>query len=163
MHKAGLARSLHLLWLEGNPFQGGYEMNSLTTYNPTSLFDRALDGFFDDSFWGRGRSHHPVDIREEDTAYVVEAELPGLTEKDLQVKVENDMLTIASSNQTEREEKKGSYLLRERHSRSFRRSFVLPADVDREKIEARFENGLLVLSLPKSETAKPKQIEVKKA
>ncbi len=139
-------------------------MNSLMTFSPTSIFDSALDGFFDDAFAvGRGRSHNAVDIREEDAEYVVEAELPGLTEKDIEVKVENDMLTIASSKEASREEKKGGYLLRERRSESFRRSFVLPADVDREKIEARFENGLLVLSLPKSEAAKPKQIEVKKA
>ncbi len=146
-------------------------MNSLMTYDPTrgllrsfdSLFDGALDGFFDDAFVRGPRRHHSVDIREDEAAYVVEAELPGLTEKDIEVKVENDMLTIASRKEASREEKKGGYLLRERRSESFRRSFVLPADVDRQKIEARFENGLLVLSLPKSEAAKPKQIEVKKA
>ncbi len=138
-------------------------MKSLMTYNPSSLIDRAFDSFFDDAFaWGRSNSHRAVDIREEDGAYVVEAEIPGLTEKDIEVKVENDLLTIASKKEANREEKKGGYLLKERRSESFERTFVLPADVDREKIEARFENGLLVLSLPKSEAAKPKQIEVKK-
>jgi len=139
-------------------------MNTLMTYNPMSLIDRAFDSFFDDTFsWARPGDHHAVDIRESADAYVVEAEMPGLTDKDVEVKVENDLLTLASKTEASREEKKGGYLLRERRSASFRRSFVLPADVDREKIDARFENGLLVLRLPKNEAAKPKQIEVKKA
>lgn len=141
-------------------------MTSLVTYRPTSILadmERALDSIFDDSFYGVSASNARVDIREEDGRYVLEAELPGVTEKDLEVKVENDMLSLAAKKDEKREEKHNGYLLRERRSQSFNRSFVLPADVDREHIEARLENGLLVLHLPKTEAAKPRQIEVKKA
>jgi HSP20 family protein len=142
------------------------QMTSLVTYRPTSILadmERALGSIFDDGSYGVSGANARVDIREEDGRYVLEAELPGLTEKDLDVKVENDLLTLEAKSDASREEKRNGYMLRERRSQSFHRSFVLPADVDREHIEARLENGLLVLHLPKTEAAKPRQIEVKKA
>jgi HSP20 family protein len=141
-------------------------MTNLVTYRPASILadmERAFDSLFDDGFHGAYSGGTPVDIREEDGRYVLEADLPGLTEKDIEVKVENDMLTLASKKESNSEEKRNGYLLRERRATSFHRSFVLPADVDREHIQARLENGLLQLELPKSEAAKPRQIEVKKA
>jgi HSP20 family protein len=141
-------------------------MTNLVTYRPTSILadmERAFDSLFDDGFRGAYSGGTPVDIREEDGRYVLEADLPGLTEKDIEVKVENDMLTLASKKESSSEEKRNGYLLRERRATSFHRSFVLPADVDREHIQARLENGLLQLELPKSEAAKPRQIEIKKA
>ncbi len=141
-------------------------MTSLVTYRPNSILadmERALDSIFDDGFYGFSAGNARVDIREEDARYVLEAELPGITEKELEVKVDNDMLTLAAKKDEKREEKHNGYLLRERRSQSFNRSFVLPADVDRDHIEAKLENGLLVLHMPKTEAAKPRQIEVKKA
>jgi HSP20 family protein len=141
-------------------------MTSLVTYRPTSILadmERALDSLFDDGFFGTAGGGVNVDVREEEGRYVLEAELPGLAEKDIEVKVENDMLTLASKSENAREEKRNGYLLRERSARAFSRSFVLPKDVDREHIQARLENGLLVMELPKTEAAKPRQIEVKKA
>ncbi len=141
-------------------------MTSLVTYRPTSILadmERALDSLYDDGFFVTEGGGTRVDVREEEGRYVLEADLPGLTEKDIEVKVENDMLTLAPKSESAREEKRNGYLLRERSARSFRRSFVLPADVDREHIQARLENGLLVMELPKTEAAKPRQIEVKKA
>jgi HSP20 family protein len=141
-------------------------MTSLVTYRPTSIFsdmERALDSFFDDGFFAAPTGNTRVDICEEDGRYVLEAELPGVSEKELDVKVENDLLSIAAKSDEKREEKRNGYLLRERRAQSFGRSFVLPADVDREHIDARLENGLLVVHLPKTEAAKPRQIEVKKA
>ena len=140
-------------------------MKSLVTYRPHSLLnemEHAFDRLFDDRAL-YGGSSNPVDIREEEDRYVLEAELAGLTEKDVEVKVENEILSLASRTQEEREEKQGGYLIRERRAAGFRRSFYLPKDVDREKIAARFENGLLTLELPKAEAARPRQIEVKKA
>jgi HSP20 family protein len=142
-----------------------FKMTSLVTYRPTSILadmERALDSLFDDGFATTSGGIN-VDVREEDGRYVLEAELPGLSEKDIEVKVENDMLTLASKREDSREEKRNGYVLRERSTRGFSRSFVLPNDVDREHIQARLENGLLVMELPKTEAAKPRQIEVKKA
>jgi HSP20 family protein len=140
-------------------------MNYLTTYRPKSVgvfrdFDRLMDSFFDDvPFWKNGSPK--VDIREEDNKYVLEAEIPGFSEKELEIKVEDNLLTLSSKKEEKREEKKEGYLLRERRNASFTRSFVLPKDVDKDKIEAHYKNGLLNLDIPKTPAAKPKVIDVK--
>ena len=109
-----------------------------------------------------GRTAVPaVDVRETDAEYLMEVELPGLTEKDVEVKLDNTLLTISSSSDEKKEEKKNGYVLRERKSARFSRSFVLPEGVDREKIAAEFKNGVLQLTFPKVPAAKPKTIEVK--
>ena len=139
-------------------------MRSLATYRPYALFnemERAFGRLTRDTV---GFNTSPaMDIREDEDQYVLEAELAGLTEKDIEVKVENDILTLSRKIEEENEEKKDGYTLQERRHASFKRSFYLPKDVDRDKIVARFENGLLTLELPKAEKAKPRQIEVKKA
>ena len=142
-------------------------MRHLVSYRPRNLnvfenLDRVFDSFLTDS--PARRSVSPaVDIREIDDSYVLEAELPGLTEKDVDVKVEDTLLTISSKTEDEKEEEKNGYLVRERRAASFSRCFVLPKDVDRENISASFSNGLLQLSLPKSPETKPRSIEVKVA
>jgi HSP20 family protein len=141
-----------------------YDMN-LVRYNPNSL--NLLDNvssWFDDFFATPtfGRSSIPaVDVRETDGEYLMEVELPGLTEKDVEVKLENTLLTISSTKDEKKEEKKNGYVLRERRSAHFSRSFVLPEGVDNEKIAAEFKNGILKLSFPKVPAVKPKTIEVK--
>ena len=138
---------------------------NLVRYNPNSL--NLLDNvssWFDDFFPTAtfGRSEIPaVDVRETDAEYLMEVELPGLTEKDVEVKLENSLLTISSTKDEKKEEKKNGYVLRERRSAHFSRSFVLPEGVDSEKIAAEFKNGILKLSFPKVPAAKPKTIEVK--
>lgn len=139
-------------------------MKSLVKYEPAYLnlfedFDRVFGSLFD----GEPRwAHTPaVDIREEDDKYVVEAELTGLTEKDIDVKVQDNLLTISSKKSDEKEQQKHGYLLRERRSSMFSRSFVLPKDADRERVAATFKNGLLTLDIPKTPAAQPKSIEVK--
>jgi HSP20 family protein len=141
-----------------------YDMN-LVRYNPNSLdlLDN-VSSWFDDFFSTPtfGRSAVPaVDVRETDSEYLMEVELPGLTEKDVEVKLDNTLLTISSSKEEKKEEKKNGYVLRERKSAHFSRSFVLPEGVDSEKIAAEFKNGILQLSFPKVPAAKPKKIEVK--
>jgi len=140
-------------------------MRNLVTYTPHRLsvfndMDRLFHSFFDDTVSHRVPS---VDVREEEGRYLLEAELPGLTEKDIDVKVEDNLLTITSAQEVKQEEKKNGYLMRERRSTSFSRSFVLPKDAEKEKIEANFKNGLLTLEIPKAEQAKPRKIDVKKA
>lgn len=106
-----------------------------------------------------------VDIVEKDNAYVVTAELPGMDEKDIEVKLTNGGLTIKGEKQEEKEEKRKGYHLHERHFGSFERHFPVPEGVDPDKIEASFKKGVLTVALPKKpEAIKPeKKIEVKAA
>ncbi len=135
---------------------------NLVRYEPTTLsllnsFDRLFDGIFDD----QAVSVPPVDVRETENGWHMEVDLPGLSEKDVEVKLENNLLTISSRKEQKEEQKKNGYLLRERRASSFCRSFVLPDEVDREKIEASFANGVLSLSFSKVPAAQPRTIEVK--
>jgi HSP20 family protein len=104
-----------------------------------------------------------VDFVEKDNAYEVTAELPGLDEKNIEVKVVNGGLTIKGEKQEEKEEKKKDYYLHERHFGSFERHFRVPEGVDADKIEANFKKGVLKVTLPKKpEMQKPeKKIEIK--
>jgi HSP20 family protein len=97
-----------------------------------------------------------VDVQERDDAYILEAELPGMSDKDVEVRVEGNVLSISSQKEERKEEARGGYMRRERRSRSFHRSFRLPDDVQHEKIEATFKNGLLTLTLPRSGPKKEK-------
>jgi HSP20 family protein len=106
-----------------------------------------------------------VDITESDKAYEVTAELPGMDEKNIAVKVVNGNLTIEGKKQEEKEEKKKDYYLHERRFGSFERSFQVPEGVDADKIEGSFKKGVLTVVLPKKpEAQKPaKKIDVKAA
>jgi HSP20 family protein len=142
-------------------------MRSLVKYNPSSFdvignFDRMFDSFFTDSAFVRKNSPR-VDISENADSYVLEAELPGLTEKDVEVKIDDNLLTISSKTEEEKKEERDGYILKERRHESFARSFVLPKDVDKTAIEARFANGLLSLTLNKAPETKPKTIEINSA
>lgn len=112
--------------------------------------------------WASGPA---VDVTESDKAYEVAAELPGMDEKNIEVKVANGNLTIRGEKQDEKEEQKKGYYLKERHFGAFERSFQLPEGVDADKIEASFKKGVLTITLPKKpEAQKPaKKIEVKAA
>ncbi len=140
---------------------------NLIRYSPNALdlLDN-VSSWFDDMFTEPvfGRSGVPaVDIKETDSEYLMEVELPGLSEKDVEVKLDNNLLTISSAKEEKKEEKKNGYIMRERKSSSFARSFVLPEGIDREKISAQFKDGVLNLAFPKTPAAKPKMIEVKKS
>ncbi len=106
-----------------------------------------------------------VDIAETEKAYKVTAELPGLDDKDIEVKISDSILTIQGEKKEEREEKKADYHLSERRYGSFQRRFALPTGVDAGKIEAQFKNGVLSVTLPKTAEAqmKEKKIAIKAA
>ncbi|RLE19497.1 MAG: Hsp20/alpha crystallin family protein [Acidobacteria bacterium] len=101
-----------------------------------------------------------VDVYESENAIEIKADLPGMTEKDIDVTVENNMLTIKGERKFENEEKRESYHRIERQYGSFYRSFQLPNTVDVTKINANFKNGILELALPKREETKPKKISI---
>jgi HSP20 family protein len=102
-----------------------------------------------------------VDIVEEDKEYLVKAELPEVRKEDLNVTVEKGMLTISGERKFEKEEQKRKYHRMERSYGSFIRSFGLPEDADGSKVEAEFKEGILRVHIPKSETTRPKAIDVK--
>jgi len=123
-------------------------------------------GFDIEPFWRRELSFAgmpAVDIIEKDDAFEITAELPGMEEKNIQIKLSNGALTIKGEKTDEREEKKKDYHLSERHYGSFQRTFGVPDGVDPEKIEAHFSKGVLTLTLPKKpEAQKPeKTIDIK--
>ncbi|MGM0431438.1 MAG: Hsp20/alpha crystallin family protein [Spirochaetota bacterium] len=128
-----------------------------------------FDRFFE-NFWNLAPEAAPernktplVDVRETDSEYVLEAEIPGYSEDNVDVNVDNHVLHISSKKEedrTEGGEDKG-YVLKERKSYSFDRSFVLPENVDEDKIKGTFKNGILTLTMPKKEEKKPKKVNVK--
>lgn len=104
-----------------------------------------------------------VDIRTTENGYEIAADLPGFDEKDIDVSLENDLLTISADRTSENETEKGGngYLVRERTQARYRRTFALPEDVNREKVDARYKNGVLTLKLERKPESKPKQIKIK--
>lgn len=110
-----------------------------------------------------GIANPAVDITEDDKSYKIAAELPGLSEKDIDVSVTGDMLVIKGEKRQEREEKEKNRYLSERSYGMFQRSFQIPDGVDRDKINADFSKGVLTLTLPKTADAQKQQkkIEVK--
>ena len=116
-----------------------------------------------DPFWRREltwAAAPAVDIAEKDNAYEVTAELPGLDEKDIEVKLSNGNLTIKGEKQEEKEEKKKDYYLHERHFGSFERCFRVPEGVDADKIEATFKKGVLTVRLPKKPEAQKAETKI---
>ncbi len=101
-----------------------------------------------------------VDIFENEHALVVKADLPDVDPKDLDIRVENNILTIRGERKFEKKSNEGNYLRVERSYGSFARSFSLANTVNSEAIKADYQNGVLTLSVPKREEAKPKQIKV---
>src|SRR4249920_2895819 len=125
-----------------------------------------MNRLFDESFRGAGRGTEEdwaqgawspaVDIYEKEGNIVLKAELPGIDPKDFDVRVENNILTLRGERRIEQEVQKESYQRVERSYGAFTRSFTLPTVVDTEKIEAEFKDGVLRMTLPKKEEAKPK-------
>jgi HSP20 family protein len=124
-----------------------------------------VDGFFEEFhplLRGDGGGWQPsFDISETEEHIHVKADLPGIDVKDLDISIDNNVLTVRGEKKQEKEDKGENYRCVERHYGSFCRSFMLPAEVKSDGIEAVYKDGVLRLSVPKSEAAKPKRIEVK--
>lgn len=105
-----------------------------------------------------------IDVKEDEKAFHVTADLPGLSEKEVEVTFEDGVLTIRGEKKIEREETKNTWHIVERSSGSFVRQLGLPTSIDAEKVEAKVENGVLTVTLPKlpEEKTAAKKIEVKK-
>ncbi len=116
------------------------------------------------SVWGKAapptNDLPSVDIAEENERYIIEMDLPGYTEKGVDISVENGVLSISSAETEQEKSNEKKYVLRERGARRFSRSFVLPKDASIESIEGSMKNGVLTVTVPKREEAKPRNIEV---
>jgi HSP20 family protein len=101
-----------------------------------------------------------VDVYEDEHTVTLKIEVPGIDEKDIDVRLENNTLTVHGERKIEQEEKEENYRRVERHYGSFTRTFTLPTTVDSEKVSANYDKGVLKIALPKKAEAKPKQIKV---
>src|SRR5436305_4358778 len=147
-------------------------MQALTRWEPFREVEdihNRLSTLFGRAPMRRGNGHENItladlsplaDITEDEKEYLIKAELPEMKREDVKVTVENGVLTISGERKFEKEEQKKKYHRVERGYGTFVRSFTLPDDADANKVKAEFKNGMLTVHLPKSEHAKPKQIEV---
>ena len=145
-------------------------MNAITRWDQsrglTSLQDQ-VNRLFEDNFT-RDRSGHadlatwapPVDIYETENELVIKADLPDLQDKDIDVRIENNMLTIRGERKLEKDLNENKYLRAERSHGPFMRSFSLPNTVSPEGIRAEYRDGVLTLHMAKREGSKPKQIKI---
>jgi len=150
------------------------EKRSIERDNPFLALQNEFNNLFD-NFW-RNRNFSPavfegelakfqpnINIAENDDAYVVSAELPGMDEKNIELELKGNSLVLKGEKKEEHEEKKRGRVYSERRYGSFYRQIPLPDEVKVEKVEAKFKNGVLNIELPKTEKAKTshKQIEIK--
>jgi len=122
--------------------------------------NRLHDHFFSGRGLARQAFQVAVDIREEDDAFFVDAEVPGLSADEVKIDVEKNVLTIRGERNVEKEETEGTYRRVERQYGSFSRSFTLPETVDADHISADLKDGVLALKLPKKEAPTPRSISV---
>lgn len=128
--------------------------------------NRIFDEFFrgdisaDDTFFSRDWTP-AVDVVENNDNYILKAEIPGMNKDDVKITLENNILTIRGEKKNEAEKKEGNYHRIERSYGSFERSFTVPGSIKPDNIDAQYKDGVLTLTLPKAEEAKPKLIDVK--
>jgi HSP20 family protein len=125
------------------------------------LFHESYRSQTSEDDWALGGTWAPaVDIYEQDNNIVLKAELPGVDPKDVDIRLENNTLTLSGERKFDNEVKKENYHRVERAYGAFTRSFTLPTVVDQGNIKAEFKDGVLRVTLPKREEAKPKQIQI---
>ncbi|MFQ5934254.1 MAG: Hsp20/alpha crystallin family protein [Dehalococcoidia bacterium] len=147
-------------------------MRALTRWHPfadISHTRRLIDRLFDDAFfrpyrfgvWTLDNGYVPLDVYQTKDDAVVKASLPGLKPEDVEISIEDNVLTIKGRVQASEEVENESYVLRERRHGSFHRSVTLPDNLNTDKTEATFKEGILTVSIPKLEESKPRTIKVK--
>jgi HSP20 family protein len=146
-------------------------MTAITRWDPfrefSTLQDR-MNRLFRESYGPEGREETlnntsfapPVDVYEDEHNVTLKIEVPGIDEKDIDVRIENSVLTVHGERKFEKEEKEENFRRVERQYGSFTRTFTLPTTVDAEKVSANYDKGILKIALPKKAEAKPKQIKV---
>ena len=143
-------------------------MNELSLFN--TLFNGALDDQMQDYGFGTHFDVPKVDVTQCKDAYRLEMDLPGRTENDINLELDNNVLTISSVNEETKETsdkenkkhdgEKTKWLIKERRASSFSRRFTLPDDVDSENVSASFKNGVLNVTIPRKALTAPKKIAI---
>lgn len=125
-------------------------------------FNSLVNEFFSDAFNALDTKSFKTDVKETDENYIIESELPGLSKDDINIEITDDYLTISAQNEEKIEEENENYIRRERRTGSFQRVFQID-NVKEEEIDAKYENGILEVTLPKKEkkTPKKKTIDIK--
>ncbi len=147
---------------------GVYDVFEVMRNEMNRMFDRFDRGWTGLPSMMRSAAGYPMsfglDVREDDKAIMIDAELPGVEEKDVKLTIANGVLSITGEKKTEREETKDNYHLAERSFGSFSRSLRLPDTIDESKVEARFDKGVLKITAPKKPEAKKveRKIEISK-
>jgi len=140
-------------------------MTTLVRWNPTRTFFNEFDRLFDQTpYLHRQIATNwsvAVDVAENDDGYIVKASLPGVNPDELEITLEDGLLTIKAEVKADEEITQGQYHVRERRYGTFSRNIRFPTDVNAEAIEASFDNGVLTLDVPKAEEVKPKRISIK--
>jgi HSP20 family protein len=133
--------------------------------NPTWNIDRFLEGFFSDSLSPEAElSVFPAwNVSEDERSFRMEAELPGFIREDLDIQVTGNELRLSGSREKAASEERAKVLRRERFTGTFSRTLRLPVPIDADKVEAVFTDGILSVTLPKSEAALPRKIQVQAA
>lgn len=147
-------------------------MMNLVKWNPwremPAMPDR-LNRFFDDPFFSMGRMaedsglgmwNPAVDLYEKDDHFMIKAELPGVDKNDINIDLKDRLLTLSGERTHDKEVNEENYYRRERSYGKFQRAFTLPADVDSDKIEAAFNDGVLQIKVPKPEEKKAKKVTI---
>lgn len=146
-------------------------MANLTRYDPFNLaridpfgeLDDLFKGFFvrPVAFEGQPQMQFKMDLKEDDNAYTVHADIPGVKKEDIHVSIEGNQVSISAESKTEKEEKKGEKVLRsERYYGKVARSFTLAHEVDDAKAQAKYSDGVLELTLPKKATTAAKKLAI---
>ena len=120
----------------------------------------AMNRLLEESPWEGRVQDFAIDVCETDEAFTVEAELPGMKSEDIDISVEGSTLSIQGEKKEKRESKEEHYHRRETRFGRFSRSLTLPSTVDRDRATAKFEDGVLIVTLPKAEATRPKRIDV---
>ncbi|HKL74847.1 MAG TPA: Hsp20/alpha crystallin family protein [Halanaerobiales bacterium] len=125
-------------------------------------FNSLVNEFFSDAFNAIDTKSFKTDVKETDENYIIESELPGLSKEDINIEITDNYLTISAQNEEKFEEEKENYIRRERRTGSFQRVFQID-NVKEDEIDAKYENGILEVTLPKKEkqTPKKKTIDIK--
>ena len=143
-------------------------MTVLTRWDPfrdLAALQGRMNRLFEEQYGGReelttGAFVPPVDIYEDEHGVQLKLEVPGIDEKDLDIKIENNVLSVSGERKFEKEEKEENFHRVERLYGSFTRSFTLPSTISTEDVKANYDNGVLKIRLAKRAEAKPKQIKV---
>jgi HSP20 family protein len=130
-------------------------------YRALQNFEKEMGHLFSDGERSESNEWVPsAEVLEKKNTYEVNLELPGVAKEDVKIKLDDNILTITGEKKAEKNTEEEEYKICECGYGIFSRSFTLPNTVDRDKIEAKYSNGILSLSIPKTEQAKPKEIEI---